>query len=141
MNRVGKVFVVPVLGDFNFEFLYSQILESADVVFYSYGEDFGVLDEMDFRARSKRIDPSKPLVYSDTCFLALNYIIFACVDITSSMSTTRYTEPGRPVGWQWFQRADDLIEKKKLTGRGDMSLLQAAIFQVYLSALICIASC
>jgi hypothetical protein len=54
MNSVGKAFMVPLLLDFNLELLYSQILEGADVLFDSHGEDFGVLDEMDFWARRQR---------------------------------------------------------------------------------------
>ena len=48
MDSMGKVFVVPVLYDFGLELLRSQVLEGGDVILDSHGEDFGVLDEMNF---------------------------------------------------------------------------------------------
>ena len=54
MDSMGKVFVVPVLYDFGLELLRSQVLEGGNVILDSHGEDFGVLDDVDFQARRQR---------------------------------------------------------------------------------------
>ncbi|KAF2194024.1 hypothetical protein K469DRAFT_617820 [Zopfia rhizophila CBS 207.26] len=85
------------------------------------------VNEAEFRARSERMFSSRTIQTSDICILALNYIIFAFSDIVVD------TSPGggnsRPPGWQWFQLADELVGKRTISGRGNLSLIQFLIYE------------
>ena len=72
---------------------------------------------------------SKPVIEDHkACQLALLYIIFACVDVLGGTSRPNFEE--KPAGWQWFNLADDIIDKRKFTGRGGLCLLQCLILEV-----------
>ncbi|PSN75475.1 hypothetical protein BS50DRAFT_671616 [Corynespora cassiicola Philippines] len=87
------------------------------------------INEADFRARSERVLGARSIHPTDVCFLALNYIVFAVSDILVDA-----TPPGvnsRPPGWQWFQLADELVGKRQLSGRSDLSLIQFLIWEAF----------
>ena len=86
------------------------------------------VNEVDFRGRSQRLLACDVVDRSENCFLALNYIIFACSDILVNVVAA---EERRPLaGWQWFLVADELVGKRKLSGRGDLSLVQFLVYEV-----------
>lgn len=86
------------------------------------------VNEADFRARSQRLLASDVVDRRENCFLALNYIIFACSDILVNVAAV--DERRRLPGWQWFLLADELVGKQKLSGRGDLSLIQFLVYEV-----------
>jgi hypothetical protein len=86
------------------------------------------VNEGEFRARGEQMLVSRVIHPSEVSFLALNYILFACVDILFDV-----TPPGvnsKPPGWHWFQIADELVGKRKLSGRGDLGLIQFLLWEV-----------
>ncbi|KAF2124088.1 hypothetical protein P153DRAFT_371394 [Dothidotthia symphoricarpi CBS 119687] len=87
------------------------------------------IDEAQFRIRSEHMLASSDLQHTDSCFLALHYIIFACCDILLHVAPPATTNSNSVPGWQWFQIADELAGKRSLAGRGDLSLLQFLLFQ------------
>lgn len=104
-----------------------------DFFFADVNHSHSCINEAEFRIYSEKINPSRPIQPNDVCFLALNYIIFAVVDILIDTASVRQTN--RPPGWQWFQIAEDLIGKRKLSGRGDLRLLQTEVWEaIYLEA-------
>ncbi|KAF2641040.1 hypothetical protein P280DRAFT_398970 [Massarina eburnea CBS 473.64] len=85
------------------------------------------VNEAEFRTRSEKMLTAPSVQPADVCFLALNYIILACAEITLN---TQPTLQCKPSGWQWFQAADELVGKKALGGQGDLSLIQHLILKV-----------
>jgi hypothetical protein len=96
--------------------------------FWDLNTYYPCVNETIFRSQNEIMLEPTTIDDDSTCQLALNYIIFACVDVLGD--TTRSGLRGRPAGWQWFQLADDLIDKRKFSGRGDLSLIQCLILQV-----------
>lgn len=88
------------------------------------------IDEAQFRNRSEQMLANPNLQHTDSCFLALHYIIFACCDILVHVTPSASNSTTAIPGWQWFQIADELAGKRCLAGRGDWSLLQFLLFQV-----------
>jgi hypothetical protein len=87
------------------------------------------VNEADFRQRSRKLAMERTVGKDDVCFLALNYIIFACADILRHSSTA--TSQDKLPGWQWFQVADGLVGKRKVSGRGDISLVQFLVYEAF----------
>lgn len=86
--------------------------------------------EAEFRARSQAMLSSPVVRQKDECLLALNFIIMACSEL---LILENEGGPGPPNGFQWFKLADDLVSKRKVAGRGDLSLIQCLLFQVRVS--------
>ena len=86
------------------------------------------VDEQRFRGRSQRITAVPEVRPDDACFLALNYIIFALHAVSSNTATSE--RQSKPPGWHWLQHADDVVGKRQLVGRGDISLAQFLLFKV-----------
>lgn len=86
------------------------------------------VEEQAFRDRSQQMLAGTEVLSSDVCFLALNYIIFALH--ASSTEIMRPEYDGKPAGWHWLQLADDVVGKRQLFGRGDISLAQFLVFKV-----------
>ena len=86
------------------------------------------VNEADFRTRSNIMIATGSVGEGDVCLLALNYIIFACADILQDTTPDRSSH--RLPGWYWFSIADSLVGKQKITGRGDLSLIQFLAFEV-----------
>ncbi|KAH8816078.1 fungal-specific transcription factor domain-containing protein [Xylogone sp. PMI_703] len=86
-------------------------------------------NEADFRRRSERLLASSSVDPSEVCFLALNYIVFACADVLLGVSTT--TKHSTPPGWHWFLAANDLVGKRKVSGQGDLSLIQFLVYEAF----------
>jgi hypothetical protein len=84
--------------------------------------------EDDFRKRSEEMMllPSVPI--TEINFVALNYLIFACVDILTGRTFPE--ENSKPPGWHWYQTAQGLVGERKLSGSGDLSLIQVVILEV-----------
>lgn len=99
-----------------------------DFFFNDINPNYPCVNEGDFRQKSKNL-PGCPFPNEDdTCFLALNYIVFACSDILRDIDTAQDRAP-RP-GWDWFLAADTLVGKRKLSGQADLCLIQFLIFEV-----------
>ena len=88
------------------------------------------LNEADFRHRCRSLLMERTVDSTEVCFLALNYILFACTDILVHVSPTQ--ERGRLPGWRWYLAADELMQKRKISGRGDFSLAQFLVYEVTL---------
>ena len=86
------------------------------------------LNETDFNARCRRFLATGIADPPDACLLGLNYILFAYTDILTDISPVQ--ERGRLPGWRWYHAADELMRKRKLSGRGDLALLQYLVYEV-----------
>ncbi len=118
--RVGnRTLAFPLPSD------YSKYL---DYFFKDVNASHSCVNESDFRRRSDKLLLSSSVDIGDICFLALNYIIFACCDILPAVVTV--TDRKRLPGWQWFLTADELVGRRKMGGHGDLTLLQFLIFEV-----------
>lgn len=100
-----------------------------DYIFDDINACHPCLNEVDFRARSERMLGASPLDRRETCFLALHFILFACVDILRDVSGPDESRPSP--GLQWYQAADELVGKSKFHGVGDLSLIQFLIFEAF----------
>lgn len=89
------------------------------------------VNEADFRSKADRILASGRVGRDDTCFLALNYIIFACADILQDVAPAAVSNAENLPGWQWFQLADDLVGRRKVGGPGDTSLVQFLVYEAF----------
>lgn len=105
-----------------------QYAKYIDFFFEDINPCHSVVNEPEFRTRSKRLLAAKSVDVSDICFLSLNYIIFASADLLVEM--TPAMEKSRLPGWQWFLVANELVGKRKISGRGDLSLIQFLMFEV-----------
>lgn len=85
-------------------------------------------NEADFRRRSEKLCAGSSVDNSEVCFLALNYIIFACADVLLGISTSG--KQRAPPGWQWYLAANELVGGRKVSGRGDFSLVQFLVYEV-----------
>jgi hypothetical protein len=85
------------------------------------------VDETSFRAASAHMLAAPAVSPTDTCLLALHYILFACVDILHTPAPSAPSE--KPAGWQWFHLADELVGKRPQYGCGDVNLAQFLLFQ------------
>ena len=83
------------------------------------------VNEPDFRSRSTATQFWRSSQVKNVCFLALNYIIFACSD-----AHLMHSADVSPPGWHWFQLADELIVKRKVSGRGGLHLVQILVYEV-----------
>jgi hypothetical protein len=99
-----------------------------DFFFEDINPCHSVINESEFRIRSNKLLAIESVGRSDVCFLALNYIIFASSDLL--VDTTPATEKSRLPGCQWFLAANELVGKRKISGRGDLSLIQFLMFEV-----------
>ncbi|KAK5168855.1 uncharacterized protein LTR77_006164 [Saxophila tyrrhenica] len=86
------------------------------------------VNESHFRVRSEAMLSSSQLNRRESCFLALHYIMFACSDI---LQDTSAQQASRTSGSHWYQAADDLVGRTRLTGHGDLSLIQFLIFEAF----------
>jgi hypothetical protein len=86
------------------------------------------LNEADFRSKCEPLITRRTVEPSSGCLVATNYILFACADIL------RYTGPMSTAaslpGWRWYLAADDIMGKRKINGRGDLSLIQFLVYEV-----------
>ncbi|KAJ8133242.1 hypothetical protein O1611_g380 [Lasiodiplodia mahajangana] len=104
-----------------------QYARYLDFIFKDINASHPCLNEMDFRSRSKRLVSTHMLEPSDACFLATNYILFACTDILTDVSLIQ--NQNRLPGWQWYLAADDIMCHRKLSGRDGLDLIQLLIFE------------
>ncbi|CAO2658386.1 Nn.00g061090.m01.CDS01 [Neocucurbitaria sp. VM-36] len=104
-----------------------------DKFFYGIHLLHPCIRESEFRAFGERTLATGDVQSGDRFSLALSYIIFACCDVL--LATSSRSLNGKPEGWHWFQRADDLVDKKTLlTCAGNLALIQLLLFQaLYLS--------
>ena len=106
----------------------AEYIRYLDFVFEDINACHPCLNEHDFRSKCRALQTTRILESSDTCLLATNYILFACTDILTDFGSNRESAPQR--GWQWYVMADELMAKRKITGRGDVSLVQFLVFEV-----------
>ena len=86
------------------------------------------VNESDFRKRSSDVLHKGELKRSDSCFLALHYIIFAVADVLRDFRAQG--QRGVSPGWRWYQIAEGLIGRHKYSGQGDLCLIQYLTFEV-----------
>ncbi|KNG50755.1 hypothetical protein TW65_01733 [Stemphylium lycopersici] len=87
------------------------------------------IDETEFRSRGEHVLASPVIQPGDRQFLALNYIVFACCDVLLNVSPASH---GKPAGWAWLEMADELLDKKSLlSGNGDLTLIQCALYYTF----------
>jgi hypothetical protein len=98
-----------------------------DYFFSTITPYYPCVNEAEFRTRSDSMLATRVINPSDISLLALNYIVFSCADIL--VDTTNPGALTKPPGWQWFQTADQLVGKRKVSGRGDLSLIQFLIWE------------
>jgi hypothetical protein len=92
------------------------------------------VDETEFNARTQRVVTSGTTDSSDIHFLALCYVVFACCDVLLDVVPAAASDGDRPPGWQWYQLADGIVDKKSLLGgSNDLTLVQYLLYQVCLS--------
>ncbi|KAK4561341.1 hypothetical protein LTR86_004658 [Recurvomyces mirabilis] len=87
------------------------------------------ISENDFRAKSAEMLSRTEARQSEKCFLAVHYMIFAMADMLREIRPPE--QQGTSPGWQWYQRAEDLVGRQKFMGQGDLSLLQYLIFEAF----------
>ncbi|KAI1121210.1 fungal-specific transcription factor domain-containing protein [Nemania abortiva] len=103
---------------------YSRYL---DFIFKDINASHPCLNQGDFRSRSDKLTSTRILESSDACFLATNYILFACTDILTDVSLVQ--NQTRLPGWQWYLAADEIMCRRKLSGRDGLDLLQFLVFE------------
>lgn len=86
------------------------------------------LNEAEFRSKCQPLLENRVARTSDACLLATNYILFACTDILRNVGPVQ--EKDRLPGWQWYVAADNLMGKRKISGHGDLGLIQFLIYEV-----------
>jgi hypothetical protein len=92
------------------------------------------VDEAEFNAHTQRVVTSGTTDSSDIHFLALCYVVFACCDILLDVVPAAAGDGDRPPGWQWYQLAESIVDKKSLLGGSDdLILVQYLLYQVCLS--------
>ncbi|KAF2623492.1 hypothetical protein BU25DRAFT_375634 [Macroventuria anomochaeta] len=92
------------------------------------------VDEQLFRVRSEHVLAKAEVHPDDTCFLALNYVIFALHDVLTK--TTEPSPDNKLAGWHWLQLADDVVGMRQLYGHGDLSLAQFLLFKALYCTLV-----
>ncbi|KAJ8109876.1 hypothetical protein OPT61_g7139 [Boeremia exigua] len=92
------------------------------------------IDEHLFRDRSEKMLARAEVHPDDTCFLALNYVMFA-LHIASTEVIQPCSDDKLP-GWLWLQLADDVIGKRQLYGQGDISLAQFLLLKAIYYTLV-----
>jgi hypothetical protein len=85
------------------------------------------IDQAPFQAISEHMLSQSPIPASSIALLALQYIIFACVDILGDTDPFRGSTPR---GWDWYQVADELVGTKWLAEGGNMRLIQFFLIKV-----------
>ncbi|KAF2117417.1 fungal-specific transcription factor domain-containing protein [Lophiotrema nucula] len=87
------------------------------------------IDEAGFRTRCEHILATGSVAPNELSLLALNYLIFACVDITWGS-----TPPGVPYqapGWRWYKLGDELMGGRRPCSGADLDLMQYLIYETY----------
>ncbi|KAJ4350421.1 uncharacterized protein N0V89_009042 [Didymosphaeria variabile] len=103
-----------------------------DVFFDDIAPYYPCINELEFRINSEKMLSAPVLQAHHVSLLALNYIVFACSDIATSLDAAGTSQVNAP-GWQWFRAADDLVGKRKMSGQVDLCLIQfLALEAVYL---------
>ncbi|KAF2732549.1 hypothetical protein EJ04DRAFT_513823 [Polyplosphaeria fusca] len=93
-----------------------------DFYFLDINPHFPCVNEAEFRIRSGKMLASSAANGNDVAFLALHYAIFALTDLSSM--TTPSALSSQPLGWRWIDMANNIVDKRQITGHGDMTLLQ-----------------
>ena len=106
----------------------AEYVQYLDFFFNDINPCHPCLNEADFRSRCQSLLTTRIIDPSDVRILALNYILFACTDILVHVSPVQ--ERGRLPGWRWYLAADELMQKRKISGRGDLSLAQFLVYEV-----------
>lgn len=123
--KIGlRDFVFPNVSDYQ---------KYVDFFFTEVNPHLPCVNEAEFRFQSEQLPISGDIPSSQTCFLALNYAIFACVDSLVDIIRPEVNIPGivpSAPGWQWFQAADELIGKRDIIGRGNLMVIQALLLEV-----------
>lgn len=88
------------------------------------------VNEADFKRKIENLRRCTFARGDSICFLALNYIIFACADVLREVELVQ--NPSTRPGWKWFSVADSLLGKRKLNGQADLCLIQFLIYEVRL---------
>ena len=118
--RVGpRNFAFPSPGDYQ---------KYIDFFFSSMTPYYPCVNETEFRMLGESVLATRVVNAAEISFLALNYIIFSCADIM--VDTTSLGAITKPAGWQWYQLADQLVGKRKVSGQGDLVLIQFLIWEV-----------
>ncbi|KAF2009504.1 hypothetical protein BU24DRAFT_76108 [Aaosphaeria arxii CBS 175.79] len=105
-----------------------------DFFFSSVNPYLPCINEAEFRAHSEQMLSSVDIPERSMCLLALNYVIFACVDILLQMLDTGSNVPGgdsNTAGWHWFQIAEEVLGNRPKTGRGRMVLVQVLTWEAF----------
>ncbi|KAF2258214.1 hypothetical protein CC78DRAFT_587376 [Lojkania enalia] len=86
------------------------------------------INEVDFRMRGDSLLATR-VVHSpnEGLFLALNYLVFACIDIATNTGSPHID--GMAYGWRWYQEADEIVGKRKISGKGDLTMVQFLIYE------------
>jgi hypothetical protein len=100
--------------------------KSVDFFFADLTHYYHCLNEADFRMKSEKMLAGRQIPPVHSSFLALNYMVLACVNIALETQATLHCKPS---GWQWFQAADDLVGKKLMAGHSDFNLIQYLILK------------
>lgn len=105
-----------------------------DFIFEDINACHPCLNENDFRSKCGALLTTRTMEPRDACLLATNYILFACADILTHVGPI---EKNKPLpGWQWYAAADELMGKRKTSGRADLSLIQFLVYEVWNSFLL-----
>jgi len=103
--------------------------EYIDFFFEDINPCHSCVNEAAFRQSNKKLRRCIFARGDDICFLALNYIIFACADILRNVEPVQ--QPLPCPGWNWFLAADSLLGKRKLSGQADLCLIQFLIYEAF----------
>ncbi|KAJ9613883.1 hypothetical protein H2200_002019 [Cladophialophora chaetospira] len=89
------------------------------------------VNEADFRHKNRNLARGAFARNDDICFLALNYIIFACADILRNVDPIPSSRSALCPGWNWFLASDALLRKRKLSGKASLCLIQFLIYEAF----------
>ncbi|OQU94101.1 Fungal Zn2-Cys6 binuclear cluster domain-containing protein [Cladophialophora immunda] len=89
------------------------------------------VNESDFKHKNRNLARGAFARSDDICFLALNYIIFACADILRNVDPVQESTSAPCPGWKWFLASDALLRKRKLSGKADLCLIQFLIYEAF----------
>ncbi|KIW12258.1 hypothetical protein PV08_09534 [Exophiala spinifera] len=89
------------------------------------------VNESDFKQKNHNLARGAFARSDDICFLALNYIIFACADILRNVDPVHELTSAPCPGWKWFLASDALLRKRKLSGKADLCLIQFLIYEAF----------
>lgn len=100
-----------------------------DRYFKDINPDVPCIDVAPFRLLSQQMLSQSPIDSSSIPFLALHYLMFACVDVLSDENPC---DGNAARAWDWYELADSLVGTKWLNEHGDVRLVQYFLIKVRL---------